>query len=99
MMIGQGWSLGLWVLANRRILVIRFSEMPNSLAANLEAIQARKPTMRQYSPFSHTFAGLEVEYQGVFFLYYQLLMGDWRPDCSRHSDVVPLDNVDTLNAG
>ena len=59
-MIGQAWSLVLSVLAKRRILVVHFSKMLNSLAADLKAIQARKPIIRQCSTFSKLFAGLEV---------------------------------------
>lgn len=60
-MIGQGWTPVLWVLVNRRILVDHFSEILNSLAADSEAIQARKPLMRQYATFSSQyFAGGEV---------------------------------------
>ena len=48
------------MLAKRHILVVHCSEMPNCLVAGLEAIQARKPTMRQYPTFLQDFAGLEV---------------------------------------
>ena len=83
-MIGQAWTLVLSVLAERRILVVHFSKTLNSLGADLEAIQARKPTMRQYPTVSTDL--LVLRYPRVFFLFNQLFMRDWWPHCSRHDD-------------
>ena len=60
MMIGQAWSLVLAVPAKRRILAVHFSEILKTLAADLEATQARMPTMRQWSAFFKFFAGFEI---------------------------------------
>lgn len=82
-MIGQAWSLVLSEPVKRRILVAHCLEMPDSLAADLEAIQVRRPTMRHYSNTSGNIL-LVLRYQRVFFLFNQLLMGNWWPHCSRH---------------
>ena len=60
MMTGQAWSLVLGVPAKRRILAVHFSENLMTLAAGLEATQARMPTMRQLSTFFVLFAGFEI---------------------------------------
>lgn len=49
MRIGQAWILVQSVPAMRHILVAHFLEMLNSLAADLEAILARKPIKHQYA--------------------------------------------------
>lgn len=48
-MIGQAWNLVQWVRAKQRILVVHCSEILSSLAADSEAISARKPTIHQYA--------------------------------------------------
>ena len=86
-MIGQAWSLVLWARAKRRILVVHFSEMLDSLAANLKAIQARKPIKRQYFMLSSKLLG--PEYQRVLFLFDELLVRNGWPHRSRHNDSLP----------
>ena len=52
MRIGQAWSLVQWVPAKRHTLAVRFLEILSSLAADSEAISARKPTMHQFATLS-----------------------------------------------
>ena len=85
MTIRQAWSLVQSVLAKRRILVVHFSEMLDSLAADLEAIPARKPTIHQHATASIIL--LAVKYQRILFLYDQLFRRDRWPHCSRHDDL------------
>lgn len=82
MTIGQAWSLVQSVLAKRRILVVHFSVMLDSLAAGSEAIPARKPTIHQH--VTAAIILLVVKYQRIFLLYDQLFRRDRWPHRSRH---------------
>ena len=88
MTTGQAWSLVQSVLAERRILVVHFLEMLDSLAVDLEAIPAHKPTIHQHATASIRL--LVVKYQRIFFLYDQLFRRDRWPHCSRHDEFCPL---------
>ena len=88
MTTGQAWSLVQSVLAKRRILVVHSLEMLDSLAADLEAIPARRPTIHQHA--TAPIILLAVNYQRLFFLYDQLFRGDRWPHCSRHDEFFPL---------